>query len=210
MPNYQLSKIYKIVPLNSEDDSDIYIGSTTKSTLAERMAEHRSKYRHWLEGISKVSSFRLFDKYGLENCYIFLIEEYPCNTKDELRAREGHFIITTPCINKNIAGRTDKRYREDNKEKIKQYRDDNKEKIKQYRDDNKEKMKQYREDNKEKLNQAQKEKFRCICGGKYTRCNKKRHQSTTKHIKFMTKLDQLMIQVDEILNDIKKFKPIKK
>ena len=98
MPNYQLSKIYKIVPLNSEDDSDIYIGSTTKNTLAERMAEHRSKYRHWLEGISKVSSFRLFDKYGLENCYIFLIEEYPCNTKDELRAREGHFIITTPCM----------------------------------------------------------------------------------------------------------------
>jgi len=38
MPNYQLSKIYKIVPLNSEDDADIYIGSTTKNTLAERMS----------------------------------------------------------------------------------------------------------------------------------------------------------------------------
>lgn len=30
MPDYSNGKIYKIVPLNSEDEADFYIGSTTK------------------------------------------------------------------------------------------------------------------------------------------------------------------------------------
>jgi gas vesicle protein len=77
----------------------------------------------------------------------------------ELNRREGEHIRNNNCINRYIAGRTKKEYREDNKEKIKEqkkeYYEDNKEKIKQYLENNKEKikeqMKEYREDNKEKI-----------------------------------------------------------
>ena len=216
MPNYQLSKIYKIVPLNAEDDADIYIGSTKKNTLAERMSGHRNEYRRWLKGTKgKLSSFELFEKYGLQNCFIYLVENYPCNTKDELRSREGHYIKTTPCINKRIECRTDKEYYQDNKAKIdeknkqyfqdnkvkcneyfKQYRQNNKENIKKYHRDNKEKLceyqKQYRLDNKETINLKQNEKFNCvICSGKYTKYKESKHFKSIKHLKALNQIDTI-------------------
>ena len=30
MVNYNNAKIYKIIPMNSDDESDVYFGSTTK------------------------------------------------------------------------------------------------------------------------------------------------------------------------------------
>ena len=50
-----------------------------------------------------------------------------------------------------------KEYRENNKEKIKEYYENNKEKVKEYYENNKEKMKEYYENNKEKLLEYQKE-----------------------------------------------------
>jgi hypothetical protein len=46
MTNYNNGKIYKIEPLNGED-GDIYIGSTTKKLLCQRMASHRYDYKRW-------------------------------------------------------------------------------------------------------------------------------------------------------------------
>ena len=34
---------------------------------------------------------KLFEKYGVENCKIILIEKYPCNDKDDLVAREEYW-----------------------------------------------------------------------------------------------------------------------
>ena len=50
MTKYDNSKIYKIEPLNIENEGDIYIGSTTKHKLSERMANHRYSYRKWKNG----------------------------------------------------------------------------------------------------------------------------------------------------------------
>jgi hypothetical protein len=182
MPNYQLSKIYKIVPLNSEDDNDVYIGSTCKTTLAERMTQHRYKYRSWKNGNkeSNISSFRLFEKYGLENCHIYLIINYPCNNKDELRRLEGHYITNIPCVNKIVPGRSDK-----------------------------ESSKISREKHKIKRNILKRTQYRCICGGYYTRCHKAVHKTTQRHIVFLQNYIQLMNEIDELLEDIKKFKPLK-
>jgi hypothetical protein len=117
---YQKSKIYKVI---DSTYSEFYIGSTIQHHLCNRMASHRANYKYWRDGkYANCSVFRLFDKYGLENCKIELLELYPCDNMDELRQREGYWIKREPCINKRIAGRSDLEYscdmREKHKEKI--------------------------------------------------------------------------------------------
>ena len=115
---YQKSKIYKVV---DSTYSDFYIGSTTQHFLCNRMASHRINYKYWRDGkYANSSVFKLFEKYGLENCKIELVELYPCKNIDELRQREGYWIKREPCINKRIAGRSDLEYYHDTKGKYKQ------------------------------------------------------------------------------------------
>jgi len=108
MPNYQNSKIYKIT---DNKNNECYIGSTTKS-LAERLAHHRYAYKN---GNGNLMSFGLFNKYGLENCKINLLMNYPCHNRKDLEKKEGEFIRNIDCINKYIAGRTKKQYYKENK-----------------------------------------------------------------------------------------------
>jgi hypothetical protein len=132
MPDYQKGKIYKIVDLQ---EKMTYIGSTIK-TLAQRMANHRSSYK----SKKYYSSHDIFDTFGIENCKILLIENFPCNSKDELNRREGELIRQFDCVNKQIAGRTMMEYLADNKtviaqqqlERNKKYRANNKTKIFEY------------------------------------------------------------------------------
>jgi hypothetical protein len=102
MVDYGKGKIYKIVVNNTEDEYRPYIGSTTNEYLSKRFVEHRSKYKKYKNGTNKsvVTSFTLFDKYGVENCEIVLIENYPCATKDELRARERYWFDNIENCNK--------------------------------------------------------------------------------------------------------------
>ena len=119
MVNYGNGKIYKIECLSSINPDDIYIGSTTKEFLSQRMDTHRSNYKKWLNGkAGHVRAYDLFKKYDIENCRITLIETYSCESRDALHAREGHFVRTINCVNKNIPGRTPKEYYEDNIKKI--------------------------------------------------------------------------------------------
>jgi hypothetical protein len=56
---------------------------------------------------------------GIEHFKIELIETYSCNSKDELRAREGYWIKSLGAgLNRVIAGRTKKQYAIDNKDRI--------------------------------------------------------------------------------------------
>tara|TARA_R110000868_G_scaffold24856_1_gene97469 strand:+ start:296 stop:910 length:615 start_codon:yes stop_codon:yes gene_type:complete len=164
MPDYQKAKIYKIVDPNEEM---IYVGSTCQS-LSQRMAGHRSDYKKLN---NYCSSHDIFDKYGVENCKILLIENYSCNSKEELIKKEGEYIRQLNCVNKVIPGRTEKEWHEDNKDKIKenykQYYQDNKDKItenhKQYYQDNKDKIteysKQYRDDNRDEIKECSKQYY---------------------------------------------------
>jgi adenylate kinase family enzyme len=168
MVNYANGKIYKIEPLMDHDEGDIYIGSTTKNLLCQRMDKHRSDYKRWKNGINhKLTSFNIFDKYGLENCVITLLETVNANSKDELHTRERYYIQSLKCVNKNIPMRTIKEYYENNKEDLleqnKQYCKDNKEVIseqrKQHYENNKEQFKQYYKDNKEKILEQKKQYY---------------------------------------------------
>ena len=136
------------------------------------MAYHRNGYKSWKEGKNNsrfVSSFILFDKYGIDNCPIYLLESVDAKSYDELLAREGYFIKTLKCINKNIPSRTPKEWRDENKEIFKEkfdiYYKNNFDKIsmqkKEYKKWNEEKFKeyskQYYNDNRETFLKKRKE-----------------------------------------------------
>ena len=148
MVNYHNSKIYKIVcnvtGLN-------YIGSTTKQYLSQRLDTHKSGYKRFLNGFSTnyVTSFKVLENRNFE---IVLLELCNCETKDELHARERHYIETVICVNKNIAGRKPPEY-------YKEYYINNKEHMKQYYIDNIAKIKQHYIDNRESLKKYQKERY---------------------------------------------------
>lgn len=210
--DYGNARIYKIEPVCDHQENEVYYGSTCQS-LSKRMAAHRGCYKRWCDGKHyKTSVYDIFELYGVENCKIILVESYPCESKEELEAKEAFYIRKNLCVNKIIPGRTRKVYCYDNKEKIaeyqKVYHDDNKEiisvNLKAYYRDNKEKIseiqkayrqnnkelistkgKVYYNDNKEKLNA----KHICLCGGKYTHSNRSRHETTKKHQKFLTEQD---------------------
>ena len=200
---YNRGKIYRIVDIGY---NKCYIGSTIED-LKQRMAKHRDKYKQYKQGkYGKTMSFDLFDEYGVENCKIELIEMFSCNSKMELEAREGYYIKNEECVNKCIVGRTEKQWREDNKDRLKQYKEDNRDRIlaikKKHRETHKEeiavKMKEWREKNKEeikdynkqyRLNNIEKIKnysypdIQCVCGvivgynHKATHLKSKHHQA---------------------------------
>ena len=153
MPDYSLGKIYMIYPkVEDPDEGDVYYGSTTV-TLSRRMTIHRC------QSYCKI----LFDKYGVEKCFIELVEEYPCETKEQLNRKEGEYIRNHKCINKVIAGRTHKEWEYDNVDKLKEYR-------KQYNIDNRDKLKEYGNqyiiENRDKIKERDKQKTKC------PQCNK--------------------------------------
>jgi hypothetical protein len=220
MERYKNGKIYKIV---DNTNGNVYIGSTCEPTLAKRLAKHRGHYKEYLKGgYNFVTSFKILEN----NDYsIVLLEEFPCETKDQLLARERYYIENNECVNKVVPTRTIKEYYQDNKDKLidyqKQWREDNKDKLidyqKQWREDNKDKLidyqKQWREDNKDKRIDYQKEyyeqnknkiidykkeKITCECGIICRRDSLNDHLKTNKHKK--KSLKQLKVTSNDILN----------
>ena len=92
---YQRGKIYKLI---SNQTNDVYYGSTIENKLSNRLSGHRSHYKDWIKNrFHYISSFEIV-KY--EDAKIILVENYPCNTKYELVAREQFYIDNNECINK--------------------------------------------------------------------------------------------------------------
>jgi hypothetical protein len=172
---YQRGKIYKIVD-NTTDK--IYIGSTCENTLARRLAGHVKDYKYYLN--SKTHYVSSFDILANADYDIILIELYPCNSKDELLARERHYKDTLICVNKNRPGIF---LELGKKEYVKQYRTDHKEHIKKY--------------DKKRIET----KFKCICSGKYCGTDKARHFRSKKHLNFIN-LQQLLADHDTVMIEI--------
>ena len=162
--NYELGKIYV---LRSHKTDKIYIGSTAQKLLSTRLGGHKRNYKRWLNGKDNyTTSFELI-KY--DDCYIELLQEYPCENRHQLCKKEGEYIRKMNCVNKLIAGRTNREWHQDNKENIqeyqKQYHQVNQQKIKertkQYYQENKDKLseqiKQYHQVNRKKISEQQKQ-----------------------------------------------------
>jgi hypothetical protein len=179
MSKYQNSKIYKLV---SPHTDEIYIGSTTQR-LCHRLSGHKSDCKKIK---NKSTSSKLFE---LGEVKIILIEECPCDNKEQLLKRERHHIENNKCLNKCIPGRTVKEYYDDNKEKIKEYYQNNKEKIKEYSQEYRENNKydkKYYEKNKDKIIKRKSEKATCDCGSTFRRNDKTRHEKTIKHQSYLS------------------------
>ena len=94
----------------------IYIGSTIE-TLSRRLTKHRSDYKRYLEG--KMNYVTVFDVTKFNDYYIELLEEFPCENKQQLDQREGYHQREIVCVNMRQAGRTDKQWRLDNDQRLK-------------------------------------------------------------------------------------------
>ena len=141
--DYSQGKIYKIEPIVEHDEGDIYIGSTTKKYLSQRMTAHRKDYKRWIEGKKgHTTSFILFQKYGIQNCEIILIEEVDTTTHDGLVSKEAFYIKAFKCVNKYVPFKTEEERKKTIKEQSKMYSQQNKEKIQNY-------QMQYRNEHKE-------------------------------------------------------------
>ncbi len=167
---YNNGKIYKII---SPHTDKIYVGSTCKERLCQRLAGHKSNYKHWLKDNNNgyMTSYVLFELGDVE---IILLENINCMTKDELLKKEREWTekLKDSIVNKYKPMTTKEEKKEDNKVYKKVYRAENEEILKEkekkykkeYYDDNKEILKErqnmYYQKNKELINEKQKEYFK--------------------------------------------------
>ena len=178
MKDYQKGKIYKLFSVSNEDL--IYYGSTIR-TLNQRLQMHISECKNDKIRHCKSELVIAAGDYKIE-----LIENYPCNSEVELNRREGKYTKANKCVNKLIAGRTQKEWREDNKEKLaekyKEYYEKNKEKIaerkKKWYENNREKL-------KEQMRESHKVKVTCECGCIIRKGDLATHKKSNKHLELM-------------------------
>ena len=153
MPDYSQAKIYKLV---SSKSPDIYIGSCLMR-LSTRLCGHKNKS-------NRCVSKKLFAYDAIIT--IVLIEDYPCENKNMLKARELYHITNNICINVNKPFVCDIFYG-DGKEYKKQYYIANADKFKEDKkeyylaniDKIKEDHKEYYLANAEKLKEDKKEYY---------------------------------------------------
>jgi len=193
MTDFNNGKVYSI---RSHQTQQIYIGSTTQQ-LCKRLYEHRQKYRRYKKTGKCQILYSSFEILQYDDHYIELIEECPCDTRQQLHRREGQIIRANECVNKLIAGRTPKEYYEENKDRLledkKQYYENNKDELnaknKQYYEKNKDKiavrMKEYNKNNKDRLNVKRTEKIACGCGSIFSKCYNYKHKKTKKHLRWV-------------------------
>lgn len=195
---YVNSKIYKII---SDFTDKIYIGSTI-GLLHERLSSHRKSLKSYLEQkTSYYSSYELLNQF--EDCQIILIESYPCNSKEELRARERYHIEQNReiCVNMKLQEKA-RLWRAKNIERFKEweqkyrtdYLEERKAYEKEYREAHREQLndshRQYYNENREKLLAQKKVPVTCECGLLSKRGNLNKHFKTKIHQERMNQLQK--------------------
>jgi len=165
---YQNSCIYRIY-CKDTNITDCYIGSTVY--LKNRKQSHKSSCNNPNTRKYNLKVYKIIrENKGIDNWNFEILETIPCNKYNELIKYEKlYYEKYNSTLNTTYPGRSDKQYRNDNKEvtsqKKKEYYKKNKEvtlqKQKEYYKKNKEvtlqRCKEYREKNKEKILQKKKE-----------------------------------------------------
>lgn len=160
MGEYLQSIIYKLYS-PSHPDVNPYYGSS-KNSLYRRRENHKIDYKRG----KKSTAFLIlcYDDWVME-----VVENFSCETVEQLRQREGWWISNHPCVNKRNPGTgTGATWREQNdmSSYYKQYYEKNKEQLKQNAkqryEENKEQckinIKKWRETHKEQVNIKAKER----------------------------------------------------
>ena len=194
MVNYQLGKIYKII---DNTTGKVYIGSTCRKTLAERLSHHVYEYKRYLEtGDKYISSIEVLQNNNYE---ILLLEEYPCSSKDALHARERFYTHSMECVNryKNQGLTNELGPKEYNRQRRENNHDTISAREKLYYvlnpEKKKEKSKTYREKHKEAIKERKSRTYTCPCGSCSTIDHKARHERTKKHQNYLKTLETVEI-----------------
>jgi hypothetical protein len=129
---YQNGKIYKLV---SDSTDKIYIGSTC-NPLYKRLGGHKTASKN------PNKCFTSKELVKFDDCKIILIEDFPCERKEQLTARERYHIEQNKdvCVNKAIPTRTSKEILQRKKEWYEQNKDKKVGYDKEYYNQNKDKI----------------------------------------------------------------------
>jgi len=168
--DYSKVVIYVIKCLD-EKITEEYIGSTTD--FIKRKYQHKSNCNNEKSKEYNQLKYKIIrENGGYDNWTMIELEKYPCNDKREAEKKEEDIRVErNASLNmiKAFGGETKeeylKKYREQNKDKMKEYykeyREVNKYQIKEYREANKEKAKEkhkeWREENKDQIKEYKKE-----------------------------------------------------
>lgn len=159
MDKYTFGKIYKIT---SSHCDDVYIGSTTL-TLSTRFSIHSCHYNKWFRGDANyISSFEIM-KYA--DAKIELIENFSCESRQQLVERERYHIEQNVCVNIRVPGRSAKEY-----------------------------CREYYENHREHIKTNVRNRYyekgvvheKCSCGSVITHAAMKAHLATKKHAQKLT------------------------
>lgn len=167
--DYKNGKIYKLI---CSETQQIYIGSTTQP-LYKRLHHHKSKK-------NRCTSKDLIEP------KIFLIEDFPCERKEQLHARERHHIENTECVNLYIPIRFgDENQLIENEWKKKWYLRNKERLLKKHKEYH---LKNKNNEDYQKKRQEQRDKKKgtkkiCECGVEVEHSGLARHKKTKKHLK---------------------------
>ena len=178
MPNYANSKIYKLVSFNLPELP--YYGSTTIG-LSKRKGRHVSDYK--ANGLKASCTSRIVIDAG--DYEIIWVEDFPCENKDKLKARERYYIENRVCVNKNVPGRTDKEWHQANKARVKECQKEwhqaNPMYMKEWYQANKAHTKELYQANKADIKARYSEKIQCtVCNCMTSRVKIAQHQRSAK------------------------------
>jgi hypothetical protein len=181
--DYSKTIMYKIVSKDLNNNY-IYVGSTTD--FAKRKYNHKSSCTNENHSHFNFKVYKTIRENGGWNEFEMIeIEKYPCNDSNESAARERywkeHFNAN---MNSNIPGAFNE--------------------LGKIEYDRK-----YQIDNKKQINECKKQKFNCVCGGRYTHTNISTHLKSPKHKNYLENLinnhAEIMEQIDNLLDEIDNF-----
>ena len=148
----------KIYVIRNHSNDLVYVGATTQR-LSSIMSRHRYNA---MTAKQKRKLYNAIRSIGPDNFYIELLEAYPCQSREELSTRNGHWIRTLDSYNNGYNGKIENR-------KMSKW-------CNEY---------EVVEDDKTKIKC---ESLKCECGGKYTLKHKAKHIKTKKHQKYIQRI----------------------
>jgi hypothetical protein len=200
MTDYSNAVIYMIY-CKDNNITPRYIGSSGQ--LEKRKQKHKGRCLNVNDISYNCYVYRFIrENGGWDNWEFRVLEEYPCDTKQQLEEREDYYIKQyNELLNSKRAKRTIEEWLRDTQEHrqewSKEYYKINKEellkKVKEYYKNNKEKKqiynKKYKKENQERLDEKNKKIIKCECGVNYTYVHKARHFKSQRHQNYINNID---------------------
>lgn len=187
MPNYKNGKVYGIY----HNGILVYIGSTTQ-VLAKRMTGHRNDAKR-----KDTAFYKYYNENNSKDFQIILIENYTCDTKEQLFRREAELQRENPSTyNSRLPYKTDEEwelYKLELKEYMCNYNKNYRNKdIEKTREEENKRSKEYAKNNRKLRNEIQRKsnlktryKIQCDCGSEFYNQSKWQHEKSEKHLNYI-------------------------